>query len=492
MNKDELCLAIDQGSLSSRALVIDAAGATVVSAQCAVASRYLDADKVEQDPVELLNSVRRVIDECVQQLGARAESIGRAGLATQRSSIVGWSRVDGQALTSVISWQDRRAASWLWQFRAHTDRVHNITGLVLSPHYGASKMAWCIANEPKLRSSLEKNELALAPLSSFLLFNLLDEQPFLVDPANASRTLLWDYQRGDWSSDLLQLFGVPRAALPRCVPSRFAFGSLTVGDRKVPLGVVTGDQSAALFAFGEPAADTVYANLGTGAFLQQIVGEEPVSAGPFLSSVVHQEEARSVYVVEATVNGAGSAIKQVSGELGLHLVRQESMAVEWLETVKRPLLFLNGVSGLAAPWWIDSFESQFIGNGDIPESMVAVYESIIFLLCTNLNELALYVERPRRVIMTGGLAQIDPLCQRLADLSMIKVCRPVIHEATAVGLAWLQGAGHPEFKSAEFDEFVPRPAEESHEFLERYELWLSAMETAVEAQQLAASATESA
>ena len=181
---------------------------------------------VEQEPEELVASLHAVIARVFVALGARAGQIVSAGLATQRASMVCWDRHTGEALSPIISWQDRRAHEWLDQFSAQTQAVHQRTGLRLSSHYGAAKMRWCLDHLPAVAGARREGRLAMGPLASFLLFRLLEEKPLLADPANAARTLLWNLRALDWDPWLLALFGIPAETLPRGVPTRHAFGTL--------------------------------------------------------------------------------------------------------------------------------------------------------------------------------------------------------------------------------------------------------------------------
>ena len=148
----------------------------------------------------------------LQGLGARAAQIVSAGLATQRSSIVCWDRVTGQALSPVISWQDRRAHEWLARFAPHAEAIHATTGLMLSAHYGASKLRWCLDHLPAVAQAETEGRLAFGPLASFLIFRLTAEHTLAADPANAARTLLWNIQSLDWDEGLLHLFSIPVSA----------------------------------------------------------------------------------------------------------------------------------------------------------------------------------------------------------------------------------------------------------------------------------------
>jgi len=465
-----LYLAIDQGGHASRAYVFDHAGGLLAKGTKDVAVAHRHADWVEQDPEEVFVSIRIAVDEAVRVLGARAEDITAIGLATQRSSTVCWDTRSGQALSPVISWQDRRAHAWLAQFSAQAEEIHKITGLFLSPHYGASKLRWCLDYLPEVGAALKGGYLSFGPLASFLLFRLLTNRPLFIDPANAARTLLWNFKTCDWDAKLLELFGLPVACLPLCVPTRYAFGNLRIRAKPAPLHIMTGDQSAALYAYGQPQLKTAYVNVGTGAFLQRPIGYYAAYHPKLLTSIVLQDSIEKNYVLEGTVNGAGSALSWLSQELHLEV---EQKLPEWLALAAEPPLFLNGISGVGSPFWAPNFTSRFIGEGEPWQKAVAVVESIVFLLQENLQESAYFAEQVENIHISGGLARYDGLCQRLADLSGLPVYRPIEHEATARGTAYLL-AGCPEVwpetKPGMWFEPMENPA-----LTARYQRWRKAL-----------------
>lgn len=474
-----LLLALDQGGSSSRAIGFDRKGQVVASASIPVEERREGEDRVEQDPEELVESLRAAVRECVSSLGTNgADRIACAGLATQRSSIVCWDRESGQALSPVLSWQDRRAKDRLEELAGRADDIRERTGLRLSPHYGATKLAWCLEHLEPVRRARQASRLVLGPLASFLAFRLLDERPLAADPANASRTLLWSLAREDWDPELCATFGVPIDALPTCVPTQQEFGMLDADGRKVPFRILTGDQSAALFAFGPTGADTAYVNVGTGAFVQRAVASPPRRLPRLLASVVWSDGVESKRVVEGTINGAGSALRWLEAELGIADV--ETKLASWLESSDEPPLFLNGVSGLAAPFWVPDFRSRFVGEGTAASRAVAVLESVVFLACTILDEMALEIPRPTRILASGGLARLDGLCVRLASLAGIPVDRATLPEATSRGLAWLlSGSKDPWPEATAPRRFPPR---DDARLAARYRQWRVEMERAVRVQ----------
>ncbi|MDZ7804054.1 FGGY family carbohydrate kinase [Thiohalophilus sp.] len=482
---DPLYLCLDQGGHASRALVFDAHGRQRYHARQPLVAQQTARGWIEYPAETLLDSLRACLDDILQQLGTQRQRLTAAALATQRSNIVCWDHDSGAALSPVISWQDTRHADWLRQFEPRAARIHELTGLPLSPHYGASKLRWCLDNLPAVQQAQREGRLRLGPMAAWLAGRLTREGEARADPVNASRTQLWSLQDHDWHPELLELFGIPGELLPPCLPNLSDYGRLVAGELELPLALVNGDQSAALYAYGPLREDTAYLNLGTGAFVSRPVGQRPLFDDCLLSSVVLQGPHQSSYVLEGTVNGAGAALDWLARQHGQEELAPAQLG-KWLQSEYASLpLFLNGVAGLAAPYWRADFESRFIGDGDLPQQAVAVLESIVFLLQTNLQRMARHRPAPRRLQITGGLSHLDDLCQRLADLTGQPVHRPADCEATARGSAFLI-AGQPDNwpEPGRGREFSPT---RNTSLQERYHSWQDAMDTALAAQGLGAS-----
>jgi len=382
-----------------------------------------------------LQSIRDSLADVMSQLGDEARFIQAAGLATQRSNVVCWDRTTGAALSPIISWQDSRAHAWLRELNLDRDDVHRTTGLFPSAHYGASKLHWCLHNIQAVTQAQQEGRLMCGPMSSFLVRHLVTEQHCYADPVNASRTLLWHIQHRDWDDSLLQQFGIARDYLPECVPTCYDYGTLTLGKFNIPLTVVTGDQSAALFAYGALQYETAYVNTGTGAFVSRPSGHAMIYARRLLTSLIYSNQHDSRYVLEGTVNGAGAALDWLQEHMPVAELWEK--LPHWLERISNPPLFLNGISGLASPYWIANFQTELPANASSEENYVAVIESIAFLLNANVQEMMKFASRPEQIQITGGLAHLDGLCQRLADLTRLPIYRPTEVEATARGLAYL-------------------------------------------------------
>lgn len=445
-------LALDQGGGSSRALLFNQHGELVASHAVPIRTLHTDEGHIEHDPDELVESMRLAIDHACRPLPP-GDRIIAAGLATQRSSMACWEKRSGRALSPVISWQDRRNAGWLKDLEVHAAEIRARTGLVMTPHYGASKMRWCLDHLPAVRAAQAAGELVMGPLASFLVCRLLEERPLLADPCNAARTQLWDPGTGQWAPDLLGIFRIDINSLPYCVDNRFSFGTLPTPAGPVPLTVLTGDQSAVPFASGPLDPGRAYLNLGTGAFALRTVDDRLPEAPRLLVSVLWSDANTRSYALEGTVNGAGSALDWLASREGiptaelLRLADEASAgpAVSGDNTATSIPIFLNGVSGVGSPYWASDLQSRFVPDEagvTTGTRALAVLESVAFLLQVNLEEMAPHTVPLRGVLATGGLSGSNYLMRCLATLCAVTVSRTDDPEATARGLARLI-AGSP-------------------------------------------------
>jgi glycerol kinase len=395
-------------------------------------------------------------------------------MATQRSSVLAWDRITGMPLSPVLSWQDRRVADRLLTMMGHDQHIREVTGLHLSPHYGAGKLQWLLDQVPVIREALETGTLVMGPLASFLLHHLTDARDAVIDDANASRTLLWNLHHRNWDDALLALFRIPRQVLPTCVPICTDYGLTRLGS--IPVKAVNGDQTAALYAHGNPSANTILVNIGTGAFVLLPVDDMDARPAGLLAGISQSDKDTASYYIEGTVNGAAAALKWAAGKFSVSDL--DTRLPGWLAEIRNPTLFMNTVGGLGAPWWRAGPEPHFL-DADITaaEAMVAVIESILFLVQANIEQIITLNPAVDRIRISGGLSSLDGLCQKLANLSGLAVERPVQVEATARGIAW-QAAGCPEGWSATGTGMLFKP-DRDNPLTGRYSKFIEQLTTAV-------------
>ena len=471
----DVVVAIDQGGHATRAVAYDLNGLRLSSAMANVDTDRNALGYVEHDGESLVAGVRDALSELTALVSA--DRWLAAGLAVQRSTIACWDGDSGALLAPVISWQDRRQAAWLRRFDRVAGQVHRSTGLPLSPHYGASKLRWCLDHVGAVRQAQATGRLCAGPLASLLLARLIEGKPCVVDEANASRTQLWSPTDRRWSLRLLELFGVPEAILPRLVPTEDGFGTLRIATRSVPVRVCTGDQAAVPFASGQLDTQAAYVNLGTGAFVLRPM-TRALLAPPLLTSVLRSDRQQVNFVLEGTVNGAGSALDWFEREEGLPAARMLAGLERAGACEPDAPFFLNGVSGLGSPFWAPQFESRYVGDAQPNERFRAVVESIVFLLRANLDELALHAGRPARIIASGGLAGSDFLMRALASVTGLPVDRLDDAEATSRGLAFLVAGQPVQWESPTLATFSPEPGADQL-LRARYLKWLQLLKEAL-------------
>lgn len=424
-------LVIDQGTHASRCMVFDSAANIIARSEYPVTLYRQGQHFIEQNPEKILASIYYCIDSLQQQ--GKLSGISQAALVTQRSTIIGWNKHSGKALSTAISWQDTRASDLVESLRPFSQKIQSVTGLPLSPHYGASKMRWLIDHNETCKSAYEQNELIIAPLACYLIEQLTGLTDAVVDHVNASRTQLLDINTLHWSDEMLEKFRLEPKCLPALKPCLADYGQFRHHDFSLKL--VSGDQNAALFANGIPPAGSILVNIGSGAFALKMTDTLEKSPA-LLNGLAVSSSAAKTFVQEGTVNGAGAALAGLYNE-----IEEQDLFTQlpkWIDMIEQPPVFINSIGGLGSPWWNSTIKAHFLDNDstcDLPERAVAIIESIVFLLQNNIELLA--DKSSRQIIISGGLSALDGLCQKLADLSGLQVKRFDNTEASATGAAWL-------------------------------------------------------
>ncbi len=477
-----LILAIDQGGQSSRVAVYTCSGEQLYcfSAPCATQSYrsptllhgFMSHEFIEQSGEEILEGIRDCLQKIQIALGDDVCHIQVAGFAGQGSSLLCWDNQTGVALTPVLSWQDIRGENYLKNISITHEQTQLLTGLRLSPHYGASKMRWCIENVPQVVNALKNNTLSIGPIVSYIFWHLL-EQKNVVDPGHAQRTLLWNLQRNNWDQSLLNLFKIPKMVLPECLFHNSHFGSLTLGDYKIPFNASARDQGASLFAQGMPEKNACYINVGTGAFIQRMTEQLTAPSGVLVSPLLLPKNLneKKLFCWEATVNGAASAIPFMKQQTGLLITSDD---IQYALTLSPPhsCYFLNAIGGLSAPYWRTDLQPQFSEQLSSHEKILAWLESVIFQIVVNIEVMAASddsLHQTQKIIISGGLSNVDALCQKIADLSHLPVHRNDNTDATLQGIACLAAGVSPEWQPPQHNDVFK--SQENIAIHSRFQYW---------------------
>ena len=444
----EYILALDQGTHASRALLLDQDGQVLARSLHPVALAHPQPGHVEQDAEQLVSSLQAAIEDVLHTLtGTQRNAIRACGISTQRSTVLAWQH-NGVVQSDAISWQDTRGAPQTEALHKHADDIRKLSGLPLSPHYGASKLHWLhqlLGNDPQLH---------IGPLAAFLLHRLCGADSCAVDHSNAQRMQLLDIRRLAWSRQLASWFEVPLDRLPPCRPVQHDYGVLS--DHGIPVTALCGDQNAAWFGTGAQAQDSALVNLGSGAFI--LAAQTGTAPAALLTSIARSDARPSCdYLLEGTVNGAGNALHWLQQQYPQEDIKTN--LADWLEQVSNPPLFMNTVGGLGSPWWQQGPQPAFLPEDDsasVAERAVAVAESILFLVQYNLERIQ--QRQPlTRLRVSGGLSRVDALCRKLANLSGLSVQRVEDAETSALGVAWLAAGGPSHWHiTEEVQQFEPQ------------------------------------
>ena len=490
----EHVLAVDQGTTSTRAIVFDASGTIVSSAQREHDQIFPHAGWVEHDPVEIWTNTEWVLSSALSRAGLAAADIAGVGITNQRETAIVWDRRTGRPVHHALVWQDTRTQDRIDALVAEggTDRFADTTGLPLATYFSASKLAWILDHAPGAREAAERGDLLFGTPDTWVVWNFtggIRGGIHVTDVTNASRTLLMDLRTLDWSDELLEVWRIPRAMLPDIRSSSEVLGELRlpgVADG-VPVAGILGDQQAA--TFGQAAFDAGQSKntYGTGNFLLVNTGTEIVRSQHGLITTVGYRigDQPAHYALEGSIAVTGSLVQWLRDNLG---IIQRSEDVETLAgTVEDSggAYFVPAFSGLFAPYWRPDARGALVGmtryvnRGHIAR---AALESTAFqsrdVIEAAASDTGQTLEELR---VDGGMTRDDLLMQFQADILGIPVVRPRVVETTALGAAYAAGlatglwSGLDELRShwREDRRFEPRMPEAEREA--RYRQWKKAV-----------------
>ena len=451
-------LAIDEGTTGVTCLVINEVGTQVARTYSEFGQSFPRPGWVEHDAEEIWAVTARLAREALaeaRQAGVEARALG---ITNQRETLVLWDRETLRPVHPAIVWQDRRTTAICRELKeaGHEADVRSRTGLMLDPYFSGTKLTWLLRGSPDLRARAEAGELAAGTIDSWLIARLTGGVAHATDPTNASRTLLYDLKSRAWSSELCDLFEVPRALLPRIQPSSGAFGHSTVEalGQELPIMGVAGDQQAALFGQGCWRPGLAKNTYGTGAFMLLHTGDQVVpSESGLLTTAACDSTGGIAYALEGSIFIAGAALQWLRDGLGLLADARDSEAMAASLTGNEGVHLVPAFVGLGAPHWIPDARGMLVGltRGTRREHLVrAALEAMAFGTADVLDAMTRDsgVETSE-LRVDGGAANNDWLMRFQADVLGIPVRRPAQVETTALGAAGLAGLAAGVWGSAE-------------------------------------------
>jgi glycerol kinase len=453
-----MLLAIDQGTTSTRAVVLDEKGAIRSSAQREFPQIFPQPGWVEHDPADIWRTTLAVTRRAIKSAGIKAGQIEGLGIANQRETTIVWDRATGSPIHNGIVWQDRRTVDWCRKMRARVgDReIGRRTGLLFDPYFSASKIAWILDNVSGARSAARAGRLAFGTVDTFLLWRLTDGRIHATDPTNASRTMLYNLHTEDWDGELLREFRIPRSLMPDIRDSADLFGHTErrLFGTELPIRGVIGDQQAALVGQACFKPGMIKSTYGTGCFVVLNTGSRPVSSKHrLLTTVAYRLKGKTTFALEGSIFVAGAAIQWLRDELGIIRSAAGSAEAATASQARTGVYFVPAFTGLGAPYWDPDARGAIVGltrQTSRNEIVRAALEAVAYQtrdLMAVMHSASRADAKLRAIRVDGGMARNDPAMQFLADQLQLTVQRPHSTETTVLGAAYIAGLGAGVFSS---------------------------------------------
>jgi glycerol kinase len=450
-------LALDQGTTSSRALVIDYSGKVIAVAQIEFTQFFPQPGWVEHDVEEIWASQVGVAADALARAEISHKDIAAIGITNQRETAVVWDRKSGEPVGHAIVWQDRRTAPICDQMRADglVPLVQKKTGLVIDAYFSGTKVRWILENVPGARERADRGELAFGTIDSWLIWKLTKGQVHVTDETNASRTMLFNIHTRDWDDELLAALHVPRSMLPTAKSSSEVYGEAAVGTLEgLPIAGIAGDQQAALFGQMCSKPGMAKNTYGTGCFMLMNTGTEAVpSKNNLLTTIAWRKNNTTEYALEGSVFIAGAVVQWLRDGLGLIKTAPEVEALAASVPDNGGVYLVPAFVGLGAPHWDAYARGAILGltRGSTSAHIArAALEGIAFQVADLLTAMQSDASiRLAELRVDGGACSNNLLMQTQADLLGVPVVRAANPETTAMGAAYLAGLAVGFYKSTD-------------------------------------------
>ncbi|MEO9463749.1 MAG: glycerol kinase GlpK [Marinomonas sp.] len=486
----EYILVLDEGTTSTRAMLIDASGAVHASAQEELTQHYPQGGWVEHDANEIWDKTLKCARMVVDGAGGAAH-IAAIGITNQRETVVAWDRNTGEPLSRAIVWQDRRTADFCDELREgkHEREVQRRTGLLLDPYFSGTKMRWMLQHVEAVKEAAAKGTLAFGTIESWLAFKLSGEH--ISDASNASRTMLMELGGNHFDESLCDLLGVPHAALPHVVDNA---GELATAKAEwfgaaLPITGMAGDQQSATIGQGCLSPGETKATYGTGAFVLANKGADiPISDNRLLGTVLYQLGGERVYALEGSVFVAGSLVQWLRDSLGLFAASPDTEALAASVESTGGVTIVPALTGLGAPHWRAEARGVITGLS-FASGKAELARAALEAMAHQTHDLAEAFKADgaawQSLKIDGGMSANNWMAQDLANMLSLPVERPDNVETTALGAAMLASVGaglHKDLASAadamrgKLAQFTPEMDESVR--AERLERWKAALAAA--------------
>ncbi len=441
-------IALDQGTTSSRALLIDKSGTIIGSAQKEFPQIYPQAGWVEHDPMDIWNVQFEMLRKLISEQKVKPAEIAAIGITNQRETTILWDKNTGKPVYNAIVWQCRRTSDYCNNLkdRGLSEMIHKKTGLVVDAYFSGSKIKWILDNAPDVRERAERGEILFGTVDTWLVWKLTGGRVHVTDYTNASRTMLFNINTLEWDLELLGEMDIPIDILPEVKPSSFIYGQTDSNllGAPVPVAGIAGDQQAALFGQMCIEKGSFKNTYGTGCFMLMNTGEKPAfSENGLLTTIALGLDGKVTYALEGSVFMAGAVIQWLRDNLELieNAEETEDLALSVDDT--KGVYFIPAFQGLGTPYWDMDARAGITGltrAAGKAHIVRAALESIAY----RTKDVVDVMEKEAGIKLVdirvdGGACRNNFLMQFQSDILDSSIVRPENIETTAMGAAYLAG-----------------------------------------------------
>ncbi len=441
-------IALDQGTTSSRALLIDKAGEIKCVVQKEYPQIYPREGWVEHNPMDILSCQLNVLQELIKKNSIDTVDIAAFGITNQRETTIVWDRTTGKPVYNAIVWQCRRTSDYCNSLKKQglEKLIQEKTGLIIDAYFSASKIRWILDNVEGARKRAEKGDLLFGTVDTWLIWNLTGRKVHATDYTNASRTMLFNIHTLEWDKELLKIFDIPPSILPEVKPSGFVYGlsSRQLVGAEIPVASAIGDQQSALFGQMCTEQGSFKNTYGTGCFMLMNIGNKPrISESGLLTTIALGFEDTITYALEGSVFMAGAVIQWLRDNLGIIQSASESGEIAGKVADTAGVYLVSAFQGLGSPYWDQEAKAGIVGltrSATKGHIIRAAEESIAY----RTRDVVETMEKDsgitlRECKVDGGASRDNFLLQFQSDILGMSLIRPENVETTAMGAAYLAG-----------------------------------------------------
>ena len=437
-------IALDQGTTSSRALLINEVGKLIDVKQKEFKQIFPKQGWVEHDPIEILNTQLEVFEELISTISL--SDIISIGITNQRETTVIWDKETGKPLYNAIVWQDKRTSGICDQMKKDglESYTRENTGLVIDSYFSATKIKWIIENVEGVKTKINENKVLFGTIDTWLIYNMTSFKNHVTDYTNASRTMIYNIKNLEWDDKLCDYLKIPKSILPEVINSSSDFGNFNYNGFEIPINGVAGDQQAALFGQSCFEDGMVKNTYGTGCFLLMNTGKNfKLSENGLITTLACSFDDKVNYALEGSIFIAGAAIQWLRDSLKVIGKASETEKIAQSIEKLHDIYVVPAFAGLGAPYW-DMYSRGAIFGLTRDTGVDHIIKATLESLAYQTKDIIDVMEKDsgiklKSLKVDGGACMNNYLMQFQSDLLDCEVLRPEIIETTAMGAGYLAG-----------------------------------------------------